>query len=259
MILTFIALGIYQATTQTFRLREVLSVEGDFYNGIHLSMDIMQRDVALIYNPMLILPPKKGPSPGPQQNQPQGNQPEGLGPELDPKSAAAFNNAGVMNESQYWGPVADKSGFRPARFQGSNNKMSFIAASHIRIYRDAPESEFAKVAYELGPEVKNADIPGASILYKIESPNVYEDEERKDKFIVRYPLLHGVQKLAFKYYRKEKDAWLDNWDSNNGDTKGIYPDEIKVSIEVAGPQKLEFVGEYIFRTEVPLSGLDPST
>jgi prepilin-type N-terminal cleavage/methylation domain-containing protein len=269
VILTFISLGIYQATTQTFKLRESLSVEGDFYNGIRLSMDILQRDLALVSNPMLMLPPKKtgGAAGDPSGNGfvPNGQNPNAQNPAnpseapFDAKETAAFNAAGVMNESQYWGPVGDKTGLRPSRFQGANNKMSFISASHIRIYRDAAESEFAKIAYELVAEPSNTDVPGSSVLYKVESPNVYEDEDRKDKKIVRYPLLHGVRKLVFKYYRKDKDAWVDAWDSVNGDTKGLYPDEIKVSIEVGGPTKLSYDGEYILRTEVPLHGLDPST
>src|SRR5215213_6023098 len=57
-ILVFISFGIYQATTNTFRLRDVLMNEGDFYNGIRMASSVVQRDVALIYSPALILPPK---------------------------------------------------------------------------------------------------------------------------------------------------------------------------------------------------------
>jgi prepilin-type N-terminal cleavage/methylation domain-containing protein len=54
VILTFISLGIYQSTTETFHLREILSNEGDFYNSIRLSMNIMQRDISMIYSPTLM-------------------------------------------------------------------------------------------------------------------------------------------------------------------------------------------------------------
>src|SRR5690348_1896944 len=36
-IMVFISLAIYQAMTETYKLREVLSVEGDFYNSIRLA------------------------------------------------------------------------------------------------------------------------------------------------------------------------------------------------------------------------------
>src|SRR3954470_4695672 len=66
VILMFIGIAISQMTTKTFELRDVLSNEGDFYNGIRLSMQIIQRDVALMYSPVLILPdyPKQPTTPG---------------------------------------------------------------------------------------------------------------------------------------------------------------------------------------------------
>ncbi len=264
VILSFIALGIYQATVQTFKLRDVLQSEGEFYNGIRLAMDILQRDIALCYSP-LIMRPKKAPSTTAPQ---PGATPELTGPEadvtpdLDPQTAQAFASKGLLNESKFWGPVLDKTGIRASRFQGSENKMSFVAASHVRIYKDAAESEFAKVSFELAPDSSNHDVQGAQLLVKTESPNVYEEEDTKDKYLRKFVLLKGIRKFRFRYFRKDKGpegTWMTTWDSNNGDQKGRYPDEVEITLDVGGPLRLGFDGKYVFRMEVPLSGVDPST
>ena len=60
MILSFISLGIYQMTTETYRLRDSLAAEGEFYNSIRMSMDIVQRDVASMYSPIIVAAPTRG-------------------------------------------------------------------------------------------------------------------------------------------------------------------------------------------------------
>src|SRR3954467_2214180 len=64
-ILAFISLGIYRATTETFRLRDSIAAEGDFYNNIRLAMTLLNRDVATMYSPTILLnTPSPSASPG---------------------------------------------------------------------------------------------------------------------------------------------------------------------------------------------------
>ena len=60
VIMAFISLGIIQATTETFKLRDVLSVEGDFYNAIRLATDIIRRDTVNLYSPEMLIPKRSG-------------------------------------------------------------------------------------------------------------------------------------------------------------------------------------------------------
>ena len=72
VILAFISLGLYNAITETYRVRETLSTEGDFHNGIRLSMNILQRDLTLLYSPIGLLPsPAPSPSTAAQLQQAQ--------------------------------------------------------------------------------------------------------------------------------------------------------------------------------------------
>lgn len=244
-VLVFISFGIYQATTETYRLRDILTHEGDFYNGIRLAMDILRRDVSLIYSPTLIAPPKKESS-------------SGLPDAADARDMAALMSTELGVTSNYWLPAIDKSGIRPSRFVGNDSKMSFVALSHIRIYKDAPESEFAKISYELQKDPNN---PERMTLVKTENTNSFENDDTRDKsFIHTYPLLHGISKLQYKYYKRVEGDWktYSSWDSDQEDFKRQYPDMIEITVSVLGPSRLSFDGIYKFRPEVPLRGLNPS-
>ena len=72
VILVFISLGIYQMTTETYKLRDALANEGEFYNSIRMSMDIVQRDVSAMFSP-IISRPQPAASPNPQN---PGGQPQ---------------------------------------------------------------------------------------------------------------------------------------------------------------------------------------
>src|SRR4051812_5370193 len=89
-ILGCISLGIYQAMTGTFKLRDSLMAEGEFYNNIRMAMSLMDRDVSVMYSPTIMLDtpnPSASPSPG----APGGPTPAG-GPA---RGATAFDESGL--------------------------------------------------------------------------------------------------------------------------------------------------------------------
>jgi prepilin-type N-terminal cleavage/methylation domain-containing protein len=258
VILTFISLGIYQSTTETFHLREILSNEGDFYNSIRLSMNIMQRDISMIYSPTLMIPTPAPSASSSQSAQSAVGRPPGTQP--NPASSQAFlqSDPDLAVESDFWVAAVDKTGIRPSRFIGSEKKISFVGASHYRMYKDLPESEFSKITYEL---VEDEFDKESLMLIKTESTDVFQMEERKDLTKRVYALLHGIKKLKFRFYRKDKNLgeWQSAWDSDSDDVRNLFPDIVEVNFEVTGPSKLFFNGIYYFRPEIPLNGLNPSS
>ena len=165
----------------------------------------------------------------------------------------------------FWLPAIDKTGIRPSRFVGTPDSVTFISASHVRIYRDTPESELAKITYQVQRDETDKENPDALVLLKTESPNVFEHDDRRDKHRRTYPILRGIRKLKFSFYRSDKGemgrpfAWIGSWDTSKEEFKDHpYPDAIRIEVEVAGPSKLSFEGQYIFRPEAPLNGLEPS-
>lgn len=248
VILVFISLGIYQMTTETFKLRDSLSSEGEFTNSVRMAMDVIQRDIAAMFSPILSRP-EPAPSSSPNPNKAQ---------ELQELAASDMGKT-----SAFWLGATDSTGLRASRFVGSSNKISFITTSHVRIYRDKPESDFAKITYELVPETDYKEYPDSSALLRIENPAAFDDDDRRaEKSANRYLLLHGIKKLRFQFWRKDKDnglgKWEPSWDSDKEEFKEKYPDIVQVTLEVNGPDKLSHSGVYSFRPEVPLRGLAPS-
>jgi len=235
-LLSIISLGIYQATVETYRLRDILLHEGDFFNGIRLAMNILDRDVGLIYSPVLMKPEANEKSPS------------------EPADSQDIEAILEDDNNPFWAAAIDKTGIRPSKFIGSDTKLSFISLSHIRVYKDAPESEFAKVTYELQPD-QNPIEPGTVVLVRTSSPNAFLSDDRKDTLKHTYPLLKGITQLKYRYYRKDKDRWENSWDSTRSEYKNRFPDYIEVSVKVVGPSRLNFEGRYRFRPEVPLRGL----
>ncbi len=271
VLLVMISVAIYQATTQTFRYRAKIINEGDFYGAIRLSMGLVDRDLSALFSPVN-LNPKNFPTPG-ASSVPSGGQvdpypplrggvgrggadPNGLAVQAQRLDELSKTELGQL--SDYWLPATDLTAIRPSRFVGTENRIQFVTASHMRIYKNSPESEFAKVVYELRDE-KDSDLgDGIKVLVKIEDPNVFDDGDKKGKAAKIYPLLTGVKKFVFRYYRRDKKAWERTWDTNRDDMKGLYPDIVELTLEVTGLAKLSFHGVYMFKPETPFYGMDPT-
>lgn len=268
-IMVFISFGIYQALTETFKLRDSLSIEGDFYNTIRLSMGIMQRDIEMMYTPLAMIDYQN-------PNQPQANAPAGANPSRVQRLGAMNSNQqqlfpGVPNdiagdlqqETDFWAPAIDVTGMRPMRFIGSDKKISFVSISNSRIYKDSRESEFTKVSYEFRPDTENIDadfkIDNSFMLVKTENTDAFSiDDSHDQRYIHTYKILRGITKYKIEYYSKDKDAKSLSWDSDNTDNQYVYPDIIIITLEVKGMNNLSFDGVYKLKPEEPLSALNPS-
>jgi prepilin-type N-terminal cleavage/methylation domain-containing protein len=136
-IMVFISFGIYQALTETFKLRDTLANEGDFYNTIRLSMGILQRDIEMMYTPIAMI----------DYNNPnlQQNVPTGANANRAQRLATQNNNPqllyqGVIGDlsnefaqlTDYWGAAIDATGMRPMRFVGTDKKMTRRSRSSPR-------------------------------------------------------------------------------------------------------------------------------
>jgi hypothetical protein len=130
-----------------------------------------------------------------------------------------------------------------------------ITASNIRLYKESPESIFAKVSYELVDDPTADRSEPRKMLLKVMTPNAFDEDDSRDIYIKKYPLLHGIKKWEFKYYRADKASWTTSWDNESGDLKNLYPDIIQVKLEVTGASRSFFEGLYKFKTEIPPSAL----
>lgn len=257
-LLIIISLSIYQATTQTYRYRDTLIREGDFYNSIRLSMGIMERDIALLFSPKMMNPLfSADPPPTPNINDPDA----GFNNAYNPPPVADQTLTDLMaselgQTTDYWLGITDKTAIRNSRFVGTEDSIRFVSASHQRIYKNFPESDFVKILYEMRDDKDENAIEGTKVLFKIEDPNVFDDVEKKGKTSKQYALLPGVKSIKFRYYRKDKKVWELQWDSSKADLVGLFPDLIEVQIEIVAAGRQNFSGTYTFKPEGSLHALD---
>jgi len=256
VLLAFISLAIYQATTSSFRLRERLLGGGDFQNAIRLSLGILDRDFAAIYSPILMLPSAQATS---NTTNASGST-TGSTEEAESSALRAAEElaAGELSRStKFWGGAVELTGLRPTRFQGNGQSMSFVSASHIRIYKEAPETELTAITYKLEDDRMPGAIEGTQVLMRTADPAIFSIDlgERESKTARTFPLIRGVSKLEFKYWNPDKKDWSRSWDTESNDTKNLYPTMLQITLEVKGPQNLLYEGKWTLKMEMPLRGL----
>ena len=279
MILAVISLSVYQATTQTYRVRERLVQDGDFYNGIRLAMNVLDTDIMSLFSPIAFKNDPNLPTANAQANAANArnsNSADGVSNDnTADNSVNAGNNRNRRNRTQaltpqdqeklnllkesdlgqlsnYWMPANDLTAVRLSRFTGDENKLQFVTASHRRLYKGSPESEFSKVTYELREDPNPDKIAGTKILMKIENPVFMDDRNFREKTEKSYSLLTGVKSIKFRYFRMDKRAWERKWDTSQDDMINRYPDLVEATVEVVGQsdRKLEFQGTYIMKPEM---------
>jgi len=247
-LLTFISFAIFQSIRQSFKVREILSTEGDFYNSIRLAMEAMNRDIMVMYTPLAYGNPAT-------KRRSNAYNDETQDPESD--RIRQFPDLGVT--SKFWSSAVHSIGLRPSRFTGTETMMSFISTSHVRVYRSTPESEFVQIGYELKTIKDSRSLGTTQALIRSENVNAFTLRDNENaKELSKIPLLENIQSIKFRYYRAEKEEWLNQWDSTSTELLQRLPDVIEVQIDVKNSERLKFIGTYRFRPEVPTLGV-PAT
>ena len=246
-IRVLISYSTYIATLQTFKLRDTLSQEAKFNNSIQLAVNLLRRDLTLLYSPTVLVPP-------PQINSETLGAPP-LGAEL--QMYMADDTSQIY---QFWSAATHPNGLRPSRFVGAEQKLSFISLTYTRIYKNSPGSEFAKISYELKRDEKNPETKGKLMLIRKETPNAFASDQFRDTLETSYELLTGLKVFKLSFLKREGETWkaLNAWDSESQDTKYVFPDLIQLDLEVIGAQNLSYIGKYSFRPEIPFNGIPAS-
>ncbi len=255
-LLAFISLAIYQATTSSFRLRERLLGGGDFQNTIRLSVGILDRDFSAVYSPTLMIPEPTSSS-STTTTSDSGTTTDSSSSGGASRDSEILSSGELSRSTKFWGGAVEISGLRPSRFQGNGSSMSFISASNIRIYKEAPETELTAISYSLEEDRMPGAIAGTRVLMRTADPGIFAEYlgERESKTSRVYPLIRGITKLEIRYWNPEKKEWSRSWDSDAADTKNSYPNLIELSLSVKGPQDLVFDGKWTLKMEMPLRGL----
>lgn len=119
-------------------------------------------------------------------------------------------------------------------FDGRKTEVIFSSVSHRVYYAGRRESEQTEISYFLQKK-ENAKL---SSLMKRESEIIDADPYQGGQI---YTLVDNVISLQFQYWDDKQIKWIDDWNSDSGDTRDRFPLAVKVKLAIAGngDKKLE--------------------
>ena len=260
-ILVLIGVTTSKAVIDAANLKEVLKDETEFSSEYRTSITFLERDLDQIFNPRWFLSADMKPidpyNPPPVTQLPAGSTQI---PVLTPEAINKFLKGYAYQSFEYWGAVLDPTGIRPSRFKGDDKSMSFVTASHTRIYQQKKESIYAKVKYELIKQPFNSNLnkeqndklADLHALIKTENTHAFELEEPKDaKYATEYLVLNNIKKFSIAYYKAVEKSSVKTWDSDAQETKGVFPEAIEIELTIQAPNGRMMDSKVLFKLETP--------
>lgn len=266
-ILVMIGTTTSKAVIDAAKLKEVLKDETEFASEFRTSFGFLERDLNQVFNPRWFLDadlkpldpfnqaPPILPNPGAPQAKPTPSQ-------LSIDEITRRTKGQAFQSFDYWGPILDHTGIRASRFKGKENEMTFVSASHVRIYQQKKESIYAKVKYELIKQPYNANLTKEQndkasnllALVKRENTRAFELEEPRTgdlPYVNTYVILNNIKSFKFRYYKRDDKEAKKEWDSDSTETKGIFPTAVEVEVSMIGPKERTLDAKLLFYLETP--------
>lgn len=129
-------------------------------------------------------------------------------------------------------------------FDGRKNEIIFSSLSHRVYYAGRKESEQTEISYFL----QRKEGAQLSSLMKRESEIIDDDPYQGGQI---YTLVDNVVSLQFQYWDDKQQKWIDDWNSDNGDTRDRFPLAVKIRIAIAGKEKEKLEIETNFKLAFP--------
>ncbi len=253
-ILVIIGFATSKAVIDAAKLKETLKDDTEFSSEFRTSITLIERDLNQVFNPRWFL--------GPEAVEID------LSDTRPPVPPAKLNGAEVNNslrgeasrKSDYWSKVFDTSGIRSSRFKGDDHSMSFVTASHVRIYREKKESIYAKVRYEIEKQRDNPNLTkqqneqnaGLYSLIKTENTRAFDlDEPKESPHIQYFTVLNQIKSLKFRYYKLGEKNPVTSWDSDTDEFKGKFPEMVEMELMLQALNGKTMDATVLFRLEAP--------
>lgn len=262
-ILALIGFTTSKAVVDAAQLKEILKGETEFSSEVRTSIGFIERDLSQIFNPRWYLPAEAKPiDPYNQAPPPAAAGGTTAGPKpLTNDELNRYLKGMAFQTFEYWGPLYDSTGIRASRFKGNDKTMSFVTASHSRIYQQKKESIYAKVKYEVVKQppnpnltkVENDKLAGLFQLIKIENTRAFELEEPRSgaPYENVYIILSNIKNLKLRYYKPETKDPLQTWDSEAEDHKGQFPEAVELEVSLVAPNDRTLDARVLFKLEAP--------
>lgn len=117
--------------------------------------------------------------------------------------------------------------------QGGQDSIKFTSLSHLRLFKNAKESDQCKVMYEV---VTSKDDPQVYNLVRREDPWLDETADVKGREMV---LISGIKDFDIEYYDSRRNEWMKEWDAQKVDWQSRLPQAVRVRLTFANPEDEE--------------------
>jgi general secretion pathway protein J len=112
-------------------------------------------------------------------------------------------------------------------FVGRDDEVLFATMSHVRLYRDAKESDQAVVAYRLDADPDNA---GEKALFRREKVRLDDEPDRGGRTDL---VADHVVSLRLQYWDPKRRDWVREWTTKGTEHPKELPPRVRIELEMA--------------------------
>jgi general secretion pathway protein J len=115
----------------------------------------------------------------------------------------------------------------PTLFVGRDDELLFTTFAHVRLYRDAKESDQSVVAYTLDSDPEH---PGERALFRREKPRLDDEPDRGGRTDL---VADHVTSLRLEYWDSRRKDWVREWTTRTSEHAKELPPRVRISLEMA--------------------------
>jgi general secretion pathway protein J len=136
------------------------------------------------------------------------------------------------------------------RDQFNSDSLTFSAFAHVRMRKDADESDQSVIQYFVEKDPKDSS---RTHLYRRESRRLTGDyPEKLEEFFPAYVFCEDVKSFDVKYWDNKRVEWRDEWRTMKQDMQpNRLPERVKITLGVWDPDLGKEV-KYVTQTLIPL-------
>jgi general secretion pathway protein J len=133
-------------------------------------------------------------------------------------------------------------------FVGRDDEVLFTTMGHVRLYRDAKESDQSIVEYRLDSDPEH---PGERALFRREKPRLDDEPERGGR---KDLVADHVTSLKLLYWDSKRKDWVREWTTRSTEHARELPQRVRVELEMtlADKRTEKFVTEARIEVRQPL-------
>jgi general secretion pathway protein J len=122
----------------------------------------------------------------------------------------------------------DRSRFRdaPTLFVGRDDELLFTAFAHVRLYRDAKESDQAVIQYTVEDD---PDHPGERALFRREKTHLDDEPDRGGR---KDLVADRVSSLRIQYWDAKRKDWVREWTTRSVEHQRELPPRVRLELEL---------------------------